>query len=126
MSAYVTALVGGAIGTGVMFELLRRRQVKEKYAVLWLGVGMAMLILAIFPGLLDLVANGIGVKSGPNLLFLVTGLVLLLVCVHLSWEVSRLEDRSRGLAEELGLLRLELDEQRDGNSEAGRAAQAGG
>jgi len=126
VSAYVTALVGGAIGTGVMFELLRRRQVKEKYAVLWLGVGMAMLILAIFPGLLDLVANGIGVKSGPNLLFLVTGLVLLLVCVHLSWEVSRLEDRSRGLAEELGLLRLELDEQRDGNSEAGRAAQAGG
>lgn len=125
MSAYVTALVGGAIGTGVMFELLRRRQVKEKYAVLWLGVGMAMLILAIFPGLLDLVANWIGVKSGPNLLFLVTGLVLLLVCVHLSWEVSRLEDRSRGLAEELGLLRLELDEQRDGSSEAGRAAQAG-
>ncbi len=113
MSAYLTALVGGAVGTVMMFELLRRRQVKEKYAVLWLGVGISMLVLAIFPHLLDILAGALGVRSGPNLLFLVTGLVLLLVCVHLSWEVSRLEDRSRALAEELGLLRLEVDELRD-------------
>lgn len=113
MSAYITALVFGVIGSIVMFELLRRRQVKEKYAVLWLLVGMGIVVLAVFPGLLDLSARAVGVKSGPNLLFLVTGLVLLLVCVHLSWEVSRLEDRSRALAEELGILRLELDTLRD-------------
>lgn len=108
MNIHITALLGGAITCSLMFELLRRRQLKEKYAVLWLVVGLGMVPLAVFPGLLDLSADLLGVQSGPNLLLFVAALVLLLVCVHLSWEVSRLEDKSRALAEEIGLLRLEI------------------
>jgi len=108
VNIHITALLGGAITCSLMFELLRRRQLKEKYAVLWLVLGLAMVPLAVFPGLLDLSANLLGVQSGPNLLLFVAALVLLLVCVHLSWEVSRLEDKSRALAEEIGLLRLEF------------------
>ena len=63
-------------------------------------------MLAIFPGLLDLIADALGVRSGPNLLFLIAVIALGLVCVHLSVEVSRLEDRNRTLAEEVGLLNL--------------------
>lgn len=109
MKVHLTALIGGAVSCSLMFELLRRRQLKEKYAVLWLVLGLGMIVLAVFPGLLDISANLLGIQSGPNLLLFVAALVLLLVCVHLSWEVSRLEDRSRALAEEIGLLRLELD-----------------
>jgi hypothetical protein len=95
-----------------MAELLRRGQLKEKYAVLWLLVGAAMLVLAIWPQLVDTVAKAVGVKSGANLLLFVGVLVLTLVCVHLSWEVSRLEDRSRALAEEIGVLRLQVEKDR--------------
>ena len=90
-------------------ELLRRRQLKEKYAVLWLGVGVGMLVLGAFPGLLDRVADLVGVKDPPNLLLFAAALLLLLVCVHLSWEASRLEEKTRTLAEELALLKQKLD-----------------
>lgn len=109
VKTHIVSLVAGLVSVGFMVELLRRRQLKEKYAVLWVVVGAGMLLLAAWPGLLDLTARALNIKSGPNLLMLVAALVLIVVCVHLSWEVSRLEDRSRALAEEIGLLRLELD-----------------
>jgi hypothetical protein len=109
MGVHVLALVSGLVSVTIMFELLRRRQIKEKYAVLWLLVGLAMLVVAIWPPVLDAVATALGVKSGPNLLLFVATLVLIVVCVHLSWEVSRLEDKTRALAEEIGLLRLEME-----------------
>ena len=112
MSTHLVALIGGLIALSVMGELLRRRQLKEKYAVLWLVVGAAMLALAVWPQLVDMAARAVGVKSGTNLLLFVGVLVLTLVCVHLSWEVSRLEDKSRALAEEIGVLRLEVEKQR--------------
>ena len=111
MRTHVVSLVAGLIAVGLMVELLRRRQLKEKYAVLWVVVGTGMLVLAVWPGLLDMTARALSIKSGPNLLLFVAALVLIVVCVHLSWEVSRLEDRSRALAEEVGLLRLQLDRQ---------------
>jgi len=98
VKTHVVPLVGGLIAVGLMVELLRRRQLKEKYAVLWVVVGAGMLLLAIWPGLLDMTARALSIKSGPNLLLFVAALVLIVVCVHLSWEVSRLEDRSRALA----------------------------
>jgi hypothetical protein len=109
VTTHVVSLAGGLVSVALMVELLRLRQLKEKYAVLWILVGAGMLLLAVWPGLLNLTADALGIKSGPNLLLFVAALLLIVVCVHLSWEVSRLEDRSRALAEEIGLLRLELD-----------------
>ena len=118
MKTHLVSLVAGLVSVGFMVELLRRRQLKEKYAVLWLLVGTGMMLLAVWPGLLDMTARALNIKSGPNLLMLVAALLLIVVCVHLSWEVSRLEDRSRALAEELGLLRLELDRRSPDGPEA--------
>jgi hypothetical protein len=104
----VTALTGIVVIV-VILELLRRRQLREKYAVLWLVVGVLVLPLGFFPRILDAVAEALGVASGVSLV-LFGGLVfLLLVCVHLSWEVSRLEEETRVLAEEVALIRAERD-----------------
>ena len=106
---HVVAILTGVITLVVMMELLRRRQLREKYAVLWLLVGVGVAVLGIFPGLLDWTADRLGIIDPPNLLLFVAVTVLLLVEVHLSWEVSRLEDETRSLAEEVGLLRMRLD-----------------
>ena len=108
MKAHLVALFFGFISVGAIVVMLRRNM-KEKYAVLWLLVGLAMLVLAIWPPLLDSSARMLGIKSGPNLLLFLAVLVLVTVCVHISWEVSRLEDRNRALAEEIGLLRFEFE-----------------
>lgn len=111
---HLMAIVAGTATLLAMVELLRRRQLREKYAVLWLAVGVGVAVLGIFPGLLDWTGERLGIADPPNLLLFVAVLVLLLVEVHLSWEVSRLEDETRSLAEELGLLRMRLDAVEDG------------
>lgn len=103
----VTALTGLVVLL-VIVELLRRRQLREKYAVLWLAVSIVIIPLALFPRLLDSVASALGVASGVSLVLFLGIVFLLLVCVHLSWEVSRLEEETRTIAEELALLRTEV------------------
>jgi len=90
-----------------MLALVRRRQLREKYAILWLGVGFGAIVLSLARRVLDSVAYSLGFGYGPSALFLFSTLFLMAVVAHLSWEVSRLEDKTRRLAEELALLRPE-------------------
>lgn len=115
MSTHLVAVIVAIASVVFMVELLRRRQLKEKYAALWLMVGAGMLVLGAFPGLLDRVADALGVSDPPNLLLFAAAVLLLLVDVHLSWEVSRLEEETRTLAEAHALLqeRVERLEARD-------------
>jgi hypothetical protein len=87
-----------------ILRLVRRRQLRAKYSLLWLSVGFAFVVLGVSPGLLDWAAGKVGIAYQPALLFLVGDVFLLLVVVHLSWEISRLEDRTRVLSEELALV----------------------
>ena len=68
-----------------MFELLRRRQLKEKYAALWLVVGLGVLVLVIAPGRLTTVSEALGFEAPSNFLFFIALTLLLGVTVHLSW-----------------------------------------
>lgn len=88
-----------------ILEMVRRRQLKEKYALLWVGVGAVMVLMAIARPAVDAVFKALGVSYRPAALFVLAILFLMLVVAHLSWEVSRLEGRSRKLAEEIALLR---------------------
>jgi hypothetical protein len=109
----LAAVLAAAATVVFMVEMLRRRQLREKYAVLWLTLGLGLVMMAIFPGLLVTVGRSLGFVAPSNLLFLVAGLTLLLISVHLSWEVSRLEDETRILAEEIALLRMQVESGRD-------------
>ena len=104
-----TAIIGLVLLV-VFFELLRRRQLREKYAVLWIIVALGVVPLAIFPDGLDRVTRSIGVRSGASLVLFLGLVLLLLICTHLSWEVSQLEEETRTLAEEIALIRTQLEE----------------
>jgi hypothetical protein len=107
--AYVVGLATALATLVFVIEMLRRGILREKYAALWLLVATALLVVAIFPQLLAWAASSAGVAVPANLLFFVSGIVLLLVSVQLSYEVSRLEARTRRLAEEVALLRNAVD-----------------
>jgi hypothetical protein len=90
-------------------RLLRRRRLSAKYAILWLVLGGIALAVATFPGLVDTPSRWLGIPSGVTVAFLGAITVLILVCVDYSWELSRLEEHSRTLAQEVALLNQRCD-----------------
>lgn len=101
-----------------LFQLLRHRRLREKYAVLWFAIGLVVIVLALFPGLLDWASNLVGIEVPSNLLFAAMLVLVLGVALHLTWEQSRSEDRIRRLSEEIALLRAQvrvLDERTHAN-----------
>ena len=106
---HAIAIVAAVATIAVIIELSRRRQLREKYALVWLAVGIVMGVFAASPGLFNDLAHSLGVHDPPNLLTVVASLFLLVVCVQFSWELGRQEDRVRLLAEEIALLRHDLE-----------------
>lgn len=93
----------------LVFEFLRRRRLREKYAAIWVAVAAGTIVVAVFPNLLYRGAALLGIQTPSNLLFLVSLVVLLSISLQLSGEVGQLEEQTRTLAEEVGSLRLELE-----------------
>lgn len=107
--AHILIIVATAIIALFIFRLVRARQLRSKYALLWLVIGLMLLPLAAVPGVLNTISEWLGVLYSPAIFLLFAVGFLFLVVVHYSWELSRLENRTRTLAEELALLRTRLD-----------------
>ena len=111
--AHVFVIILTVAALVFILRLVRGQRLKAKYSLLWLSVGGLMLVLAIVPGVIDTIADRLGVSYQPSL-FLLLGLgFLLLVVVHLSFELSRMENRVRSLAEEVTFLRHDLRDAQD-------------
>ncbi|MCR2053386.1 DUF2304 domain-containing protein [Actinomyces bowdenii] len=93
-----------------ILALLRSRRLREKYAALWIVVGLAIVLLAVMPGLLKALSQLLGFEVPSNLLFVLAIFLLLGVALHLSLEISRLEDETRVLAENIAILNLIVTE----------------
>jgi hypothetical protein len=89
----------------VVLELVRGRRLKERYALLWLATGGALLLLSAWRGGLNTVAGWLGVTGyPPAVLFAVATLFILLVLLHYSTVVSKLTDENVELAQRIALL----------------------
>ena len=109
---------------GVIFELLRRKRLMERYALLWLLSSAVLLILAVWKGLLETVAAAIGIYYAPSALFVIAFGFILVLLLHFSLVISRLADQNKVLAQRLGLLQQRLDEREE--QEALARAEADG
>lgn len=93
----------------VIIWMLLTKRLREKYAVLWLIIGVGMLVLTVFPDLLVWLSDWLGVQVPSNLLFVGALALLVGVTLHQSWELSTAEDETRRVAEEVAILRAEVD-----------------
>ena len=99
-----------ALGIVLVVRLVRRRHLKAKYSLLWLSLGAVMVVIAAVPGLLDWTAERLGIWYQPTLLILLGLALLLLIVVHFSYELTRMENRIRALAERMAIMQHRLDE----------------
>lgn len=110
MSAYSTALVVSIVTVSAMVFLMRARRIREKYAATWITLAVLAIAIGVFPDLLEHLARFLGVQTPINLLFLASVVLLLIVSVQFSVELSQLEEETRTLAEEIALLRRDVED----------------
>ena len=105
----IVSIVVALAALALVFELLRRRRLREKYAAIWVVIAVGTVIVAVFPQILRWMADLIGIQTPSNLLFFGSLIVLFAVSLQLSREVGLLEEQSRRLAEDIGTLRMRVD-----------------
>lgn len=114
----IVAIAASGLLLVLILELVRRRRLLERYALLWLFSAIVLLMLAIWRGLLEDIASAIGVAYAPNALFFIAFAFVLVLLLHFSLAVSRLTDQSKALAQRLALMeerqrRAELKREHD-------------
>jgi hypothetical protein len=124
----LVAILGSAVLLLAVLEMVRRRRLMERYALLWLLSGVVLFVLASWPGALSRISKAIGIFYPPTALFVVAFVFVLLLLLHFSSAVSRLSDQTKVLAQRLALLeerQRQADEPPEGaKAEASRGAPA--
>jgi len=101
----IAASIASVLLILIVFELIRSRRLRERYALLWLATGVALLILSAWRGGLNTIAGWVGVSTyPPAVLFAVATVFILAVLLHYSTVISRLSDQSTILAQRVALL----------------------
>ncbi|AKU64597.1 hypothetical protein ADJ76_01390 [Schaalia meyeri] len=126
--SYVLGLVFALVILVTVFVKMRNSGLKERYGLWWYVIAFFTLILSVFPSILRWTALRTGVVVPLNLGFFVAGVVLLLLSLRFSVDLSRSDEDRRRLTEEAAILRLQVEElQRrvDSLEARGHAAQQG-
>ncbi len=100
----IIAIAGSLILLIFIVELVRRRRLKEEYSVLWVATALALLLLAVWGGLLRDLAHFIGADSQASTLYFFGLLFVVFLLLHFSVRVSNLERRVIVLLQEIALL----------------------
>ena len=100
----LVAIVASVFMLVTVLELVRRRRLMERYALLWLLSAIVVLALAAWPGALNTISHAVGISYPPNALFVVAFAFVLFLLLHFSASVSRLNDQSKVLAQRIALL----------------------
>jgi hypothetical protein len=94
----------------LVFELVRRKRLSERYAILWLLAAATLFVLAAWKGLLTSLAYDVGISYPPSALFAVAIGLIAMILLNFSLAVSRLSDQNKILAQRLSLLQHRLEE----------------
>ncbi|HWR29114.1 MAG TPA: DUF2304 domain-containing protein [Negativicutes bacterium] len=90
--------------------LVRERLLKEKYALIWILIGLFTLLISLCRGLLDGFSDLIGVYYAPSAFFSLLIACAYLLLLNMSVSLSGLKAQNKAVSQELGLLKLRLEE----------------
>ncbi len=107
---HFTAIIGSVVLLVIILELVRRRYLRERYALLWILTGFLFLVLALWSNLLDELSRFLGFAVVSNALFFFGIIFLLLIILGLSVITSRLSDKNKILTQEFVLLKKRVIE----------------
>lgn len=109
----VTMAVTVLVTLALIFELLRRKALREKYAFVWIVTALLIVIGSIFPEVFFQLSSALGFETFANFVLVFSGLIILFITMQLSLELGKVEDQNQRLAEELALLKESFEAHKD-------------
>lgn len=106
---YILGIVASFATFGIVVEMLRRRRLRERHAGWWLVAGAFAVVISVFPGLLTTAADFLGFEIPINLVFFASLIILFLVALQHSAELTKLEAQNRSIVERLIVLELKVE-----------------
>ena len=99
--------IGVLLALASIINMIRRKKLELRYALVWLLVGISVLILDCFPNLIAWISKQVGIASPVNMLFFFGFCFSLVIIFTLTMAMSRMSIRIKQLAQELALYRKE-------------------
>jgi hypothetical protein len=107
-----TRLMAIVISVGlvaIVLSLVRRRALQEEYTPIWIAVALAMVLITVSADLLQSITRAMGAWSASSALFFLGELFLIAICLNYAVRLSRASMRMKNLAQELTLLRAQVE-----------------
>jgi len=95
-------LLGLILICSIMYLLVKRR-INDRHSLFWFIGAFIILILSLFPEILEMLANMVGIDYPPSLLFLFAILVILAIVLYQSMQISVLQERLRELTQQMAI-----------------------
>lgn len=118
INAETMMLIGAAIAFAVTLKWVRSREMREKYAVMWLLVGTLLLLCGLFPKTLMRFADQAQLSYPSAVLFIALAIVYLF-SLSVSLSLSRQHRITTRLLQEIAILRYDVQELRKGSVDVG-------
>ncbi|TYP70099.1 DUF2304 domain-containing protein [Paenibacillus methanolicus] len=103
-------LLCGLSFSGIIIRLLLRHKISARNSVVWLLSAAIILGLSAYPSWFNHLAWMLGINYPPTLLFLLSTLVLLVMVLHLSIQLSIMNEKIRQMAQHIAISDLEQQE----------------
>ena len=110
ISISIAATVASLLLLLVVLELVRRRRLREKYALLWILTAIVLVVLSAWRSGVNSIGQFVGVEDSLAIIFATAFLFVIVVLLHFSTVVSGLTDRTTRLAQQNALLEQRIRE----------------
>ena len=109
----IISLISSILFLICIFELIRRKQIKEAYSILWLIFGFIFIFFSIWKKGLDYISTLVGIYYPPAFLFLLLIIAIILILVQFSIVISKQNDKLKKLSQEIALIKASKENQKD-------------
>lgn len=106
----ILSIVASILVIGLIIHLIRQRKLREEYSIIWLAGSVVLIIFSVWRGLLDIIAQFVGVYYAPAILLLIGIFFAALGFLHFTVVISKQADQNKTMAQEIALLKARIDE----------------
>ncbi len=103
------SILVGVVLLGIIFQLMRKNRLLEQYSLLWIASAVILIVMAVWQDVWVKISSMIGILYPPSTLFLVAIICGMVIALHFSVVISGLKRQNNKLAQEMGLLRGEME-----------------